>query len=90
MIFSIIKKIEKLIYGHIDYEGQTKSEIFANIIVIFFSIAAYAIGFLQQNLIITLFIFIIGIITSILVIVPPWPIYNMHPIKWHRGKVSKA
>ncbi|EMR10601.1 hypothetical protein PNEG_01305 [Pneumocystis murina B123] len=91
MIFSTIniKKIEKLIYGYIDYEGQTISEILANVIVIFFSIAAYVTGFLRQNLIITLFIFIVGIITSILVIVPPWPIYNTHPIKWVKAYKSQ-
>ncbi|QSL65352.1 hypothetical protein MERGE_002662 [Pneumocystis wakefieldiae] len=76
-------------YGYIDYEGQSVSEVLANIIVVFFSIAAYVIGFLRQNLIITLFIFVLGIVTSLLVIVPPWPIYNTHPIKWAKGRTEK-
>ncbi|KTW32543.1 uncharacterized protein T551_00028 [Pneumocystis jirovecii RU7] len=84
-----MKKLKKLMYGYIDYEGQTTSEILANVIVVVFSIIAYIVGFLLQNLIITLYIFVIGILVSLLIIIPPWSIYNTHPIKWYQPLKSQ-
>ncbi|KAG5436878.1 hypothetical protein PCANB_001631 [Pneumocystis canis] len=84
-----MKKIKKLAYGYIDYEGQTVSGILANIIIVFFSVLAYLAGFFFQNLMITFCTFIIGVLVSFIVIIPPWPIYNMHPVKWHQPSKSK-
>ncbi|KAG4306466.1 hypothetical protein PORY_000454 [Pneumocystis oryctolagi] len=62
------KKIKKSIYGYIDYEGQTMSEILANIIVF-----AYIAGFFLQKLTITFYILVSGALISLFIILPAWP-----------------
>ena len=48
------------------------------------------LGFIQQNIYITLWVGLGGTALTFLMVVPPWPIYNENPEKWLRGKSDLA
>ncbi|KAI9315674.1 microsomal signal peptidase 12 kDa subunit-domain-containing protein [Dichotomocladium elegans] len=45
-------------------------------------VAGFVIGYVNQDLLLTIIIFGIGVALSLLVALPPWPFYNRHPLKW--------
>ncbi|KAK5082998.1 hypothetical protein LTR05_006880 [Lithohypha guttulata] len=49
-----------------------------------------AIGFVQQDIHLTMWITLAGTVVTLLVVVPPWPSFNKNPQPWlgSRTKVS--
>ena len=45
-------------------------------------IVAFLVGYVLQNIHYTLWIGLAGGLLTLLIVVPPWPIYNRHPEKW--------
>jgi signal peptidase complex subunit 1 len=43
---------------------------------------AFIIGFVLQDIKLALFIGLAGTGLTFLIIVPPWPFFNRHPVKW--------
>lgn len=45
-------------------------------------LVAFAVGFFFQDIALALKIGLAGTSLAFLVIVPPWPFFNRHPVKW--------
>ncbi|CAM0138190.1 unnamed protein product [Umbelopsis sp. WA50703] len=85
---------------NIDFEGQRMTDLCLNVILPISAIIAFVYGYIQQSLVATLAIFGGGILLSLLVVLPPWPMYNSHPVKWlpvekpidspYKGEQTKA
>ena len=51
---------------------------------------AFVLGFVQQNIYVTLWVGLGGAALAFLVVVPPYPFYNQSPEKWLPGKTTNA
>lgn len=40
------------------------------------------VGFVQQDIYVTLWVGLMGTALAMLVVVPPWPFYNLNPQPW--------
>lgn len=49
---------------------------------------AFIIGFVTHNIAYTLWVGLGGTALTFLVVVPPWPFYNKHPVQWLPAKSS--
>ncbi|KAG9285886.1 hypothetical protein G9A89_013311 [Geosiphon pyriformis] len=67
---------------NIDFEGQKLAEYVYQITVVTFAAIGFGVGFYLQSLEITLQIYAIGVVLSALLVLPPWPFYNSHPVQW--------
>jgi signal peptidase complex subunit 1 len=45
-------------------------------------VIAFIAGYVYQDVYVTLWIGLAGTALTVLVVVPPWPIYNTHAEKW--------
>lgn len=52
------------------------------LILVFFGLASFGVGFYAQNMPITTYGFLFGILVAILIVVPDWPVFNKHPVGW--------
>ncbi|RIB02019.1 microsomal signal peptidase 12kDa subunit [Gigaspora rosea] len=66
----------------IDFEGQKLSEIISQVTIVLFAVIGFVYGFLNQDLLATMYIYFGGIIFTSILTLPPWPIYNKHPVQW--------
>ncbi|KAI0274167.1 microsomal signal peptidase subunit, partial [Russula aff. rugulosa BPL654] len=74
-----------------DFEGQKLVERIAHYATIELAVFAFFIGFLFQSIQVTFITFGLGV-TAILryvIIIPPWSMYNKHPVTWLSPKETK-
>lgn len=43
---------------------------------------AFIFGYFKQDIVLALYIGLSGTALTFLLVVPPWPFYNTHPVKW--------
>ena len=51
------------------------------------------VGYVRQDIYLTLWVGLVGTVMTVLVVVPPWPAFNQHPESWLRsgkGGTSRA
>lgn len=59
------------------------------LIVWFAQILAFVVGISLQDVHLSLYTLLAGTVLATMVIVPPWPYFNKHPVKWLPGSKSK-
>ncbi|KAF8470204.1 microsomal signal peptidase 12 kDa subunit-domain-containing protein [Kalaharituber pfeilii] len=74
--------IQRLIDGFIDFEGQRLSEVLTTNILLAAGIVGWIVGFVLQDVSYIVYIGLAGSLLAVLVVIPPWPIYNKHPLRW--------
>ncbi|CXI50720.1 microsomal signal peptidase protein, putative [Plasmodium berghei] len=72
-----------------DFQGQKLAFLIKNIIFTISTIVSIAIGYYKQNLALSTYIILVGTALSIILIIPTWPIYNRHPIRWGEPSLTK-
>ncbi|KAM0746352.1 SPC12-domain-containing protein [Meredithblackwellia eburnea MCA 4105] len=68
--------------GKIDFVGQEQTEKLARSILWAFTGISFLAGFFVQSLRLTFIIFTFGIVLALVLVLPAYPVYNTHPIKW--------
>ncbi|CAF0819809.1 unnamed protein product [Rotaria sordida] len=81
--------IEWPFYTHMDFYGQKKAERLFQIIIILFGIIGFIIGYMMQQFSVTIYSVLLGTFVSVLLTLPPWPIYRNNPIEWQKTIDSK-
>lgn len=81
-------KVQSLFEGKIDFEGQKKVEQISRVTLVAATIVSFIIGFALQSLRVTFGVFAVVNIVLFLVVIPPWPMFNQHPVKWLPAKSS--
>ncbi|KAF9653765.1 microsomal signal peptidase 12 kDa subunit [Thelephora ganbajun] len=81
--------LSQIFYKNIDFEGQRVTEKTTHYALIIISILSFLTGLALQSLQTTFFFFGASVLVLTLVIVPPWPAYNTHPVKWLPRKGTK-
>ncbi|MBW0477978.1 hypothetical protein O181_017693 [Austropuccinia psidii MF-1] len=82
IIDGYVDRLKASLEGKIDFEGQRKVERLNQIILSVTAALAFVVGYLAQSMLLTYGVFGAGFLTALLVIVPPWPVYNRHPVAW--------
>ncbi|KZV66103.1 microsomal signal peptidase [Peniophora sp. CONT] len=74
--------INKLIEGKIDFEGQKLAERIYTLALAAITVLAFVVGLAAQDLRLTFAIVAVGSLGVCTVVVPPWPMFNKHPVQW--------
>ncbi|KAH7038019.1 microsomal signal peptidase 12kDa subunit [Microdochium trichocladiopsis] len=82
MAEELLDQVRDLVDGQIDFEGQKLAELLTTVILSAAGLVAFAVGFFLQDIALALKIGLAGTALSFLIIVPPWPFFNRHPVKW--------
>ncbi|KAK9772653.1 putative Microsomal signal peptidase 12kDa subunit [Seiridium cardinale] len=65
-----------------DFEGQKLAELLATVLLASVGVVSFLVGFFLQNITLALKVGLAGTALTFLVVVPPWPFFNKHPVKW--------
>ncbi|KAI0660199.1 microsomal signal peptidase subunit, partial [Cubamyces menziesii] len=82
--------IQKLLEGKIDFEGQKLVEKIARDTLIVATLVSFIAGFALQSLQVTFGLFALFVVLLSIAVIPPWPMYNRHPVKWLPAKGTKT
>ncbi|KAI9856333.1 MAG: hypothetical protein M1830_006425 [Pleopsidium flavum] len=74
--------IQDTLEGQIDFEGQKTAENITTAVLAGAGLVALMVGYIQQDIRLTLWIGLGGTALAFLMVVPPWPAYNELPEKW--------
>lgn len=82
MADQLLEKVRDIVEGPIDFEGQKTAERLATELLIFAGGIAFLTGYFLQHIKLALQIGLAGAVITALIVVPPWPFFNKHPILW--------
>ncbi|KAN0133577.1 microsomal signal peptidase 12 kDa subunit [Lactarius tabidus] len=85
----IMSSLQQYLEGKIDFEGQRLVERISHYAVIELAIFAFFLGFMFQSIRVTFMVLGLGVGVVFVSVVPPWSIYNQHPISWLPSKERK-
>jgi len=81
--------IQKVTEGRIDFEGQKKVDDLVRYTLIASTVVSFILGFALQSLSITFGSLGVLTIALCLIVIPPWPMFNRHPVQWLSPKAKK-
>ncbi|KAH8653640.1 microsomal signal peptidase 12kDa subunit [Xylariales sp. PMI_506] len=82
MAEQLLDQVRDVVDGQIDFEGQKLADILANVLLSVVGAIAFIVGYLTQDITLALKVGLAGTAVTFLAIVPPWPFFNKHPVKW--------
>ncbi|KAK7966531.1 uncharacterized protein PG986_000808 [Apiospora aurea] len=82
MAEQILDQVRDLVDGQIDFEGQKLAEIISTIMLSLAGTIAFFVGYFMQDIALALKVGLAGTVVTFLVVIPPWPFFNKHPVKW--------
>lgn len=82
MADQLLEQVRDAAEGQIDFEGQRLAEMLTTVLLGAAGIFAFFIGFMAQDIKLSLYIGLAGTALTFLVVVPPWPFYNKNPEPW--------
>jgi signal peptidase complex subunit 1 len=86
---SVLAFIEHLYKGQMDFVGQRRAFIFQLIVIAIGTIIGFFVGFANQSFLQTFQISFAFASFAALAVVPSWPWWNRHPIKWLDDKKAQ-
>ncbi|KAF9346851.1 hypothetical protein BGX26_001634 [Mortierella sp. AD094] len=75
---------------HIDFQGQSLAEQITQGVISAFGVIGFLVGFILQDIRVSLLIFAAGIVLSALLVIPAWPYLNRNPIRWLPSREKAA
>ncbi|KAI1161044.1 microsomal signal peptidase 12 kDa subunit-domain-containing protein [Nemania serpens] len=82
MADQLLEQVRDVVDGQIDFRGQRLAEILATALLSIVGAVSFLVGFFLQDIALALKIGLGGTALTFLAIVPPWPFFNQHPVKW--------
>ncbi|CDZ97343.1 Signal peptidase subunit [Phaffia rhodozyma] len=79
---AFIKQVSDLCEGTIDHYGQHVVDRTAQLSLGIVATIAFLVGLVLQDIRMSLVIFGFSFFVLLLVVVPPWPMFNRHPVKY--------
>ncbi|KAF3925627.1 hypothetical protein ABW21_db0206765 [Orbilia brochopaga] len=77
---AIQDKLQAVVDGFIDFNGQKLADQITTYTLSISALLAFIVGFIAQDIRLTLYIGLAGTALAFLAVVPPWPVYNQHPV----------
>ncbi|PLB51804.1 putative microsomal signal peptidase Spc12, partial [Aspergillus steynii IBT 23096] len=65
-----------------DFHGQRIAEILSTALLIFSGVIAFLVGYIHQDIHLTLWVGLAGTVITGLAVIPPWPVFNRNPERW--------
>jgi|Dee2metaT_10_FD_contig_21_8007923_length_391_multi_4_in_0_out_0_1 signal peptidase complex subunit 1 len=65
-----------------DYHGQKLAEWIYYILTIIFGGIFWIIGYIMDDFTITVYGWFCGLVISLLLCIPDWPMFRKHPVQW--------
>ncbi|KAH9995285.1 microsomal signal peptidase [Russula vinacea] len=81
--------LHQYLEGKIDFEGQKLVERIAHYASMELAVFSFFLGFLFQSIQVTFASFGLGVAAILVLVIPPWSIYNKHPVTWLPAKERK-
>ncbi|KAF9921746.1 hypothetical protein FBU30_008197 [Linnemannia zychae] len=77
---------------HIDFQGQCLAEKLTQSVISAFTVLAFVVGMALQDIRLSMYIFVAGIVLTGLSVIPAWSYLRKHPVKWlpSREKLAAA
>ncbi|TQS37563.1 hypothetical protein Golomagni_01960 [Golovinomyces magnicellulatus] len=72
-----------------DFEGQKLVELLAMVLQISVGIISFVVGFVLKDITLTIYISLGGSALVFLLVIPPWPIFKRHNVKWLPVKLNE-
>ncbi|KAI1078485.1 SPC12-domain-containing protein [Whalleya microplaca] len=82
MADQLLDQVRDVVDGQIDFEGQKLAEVLATAVLSIVGAVSFLVGFFLQDIALALKIGLGGTALTFLLVVPPWPFFNRHPLKW--------
>ncbi|GJC90542.1 microsomal signal peptidase 12kDa subunit [Colletotrichum tofieldiae] len=82
MADQILDQVRDLAEGQIDFEGQKLADLLATLVLSASGVLSFIIGYLLQDIKLAVYVGLAGTVLTFLLVVPPWPFYKQHPVKW--------
>ncbi|KAK6349769.1 hypothetical protein TWF696_006045 [Orbilia brochopaga] len=79
---AIQDKFQAVVDGFIDFKGQKLADQITTYTLSIAAFLAFIVGFVAQDIRLTLYIGLAGTALTFLAVVPPWPIYNQNPVQF--------
>ncbi|KAI9884746.1 MAG: hypothetical protein M1823_003456 [Watsoniomyces obsoletus] len=78
----LLESVRDAFEGQIDFEGQRLADLLTTAILAIAGIVAFGVGALAQDIHLSLYTGLAGTALAFLVVVPPWPFFKQHPVRW--------
>ncbi|KAG0648471.1 Microsomal signal peptidase 12 kDa subunit [Hyphodiscus hymeniophilus] len=82
MADQVLEQVREAAEGQIDFRGQALADFIATWLLATVGAISFLVGFFRQDIKLALFIGLGGTALTFLLVVPPWPIFKKHPVKW--------
>ncbi|KAJ4304453.1 hypothetical protein N0V88_002066 [Collariella sp. IMI 366227] len=82
MAEQLLDKARDIFEGQIDFEGQKLAELLVNVALTLVGAVAFLVGYFLQDIKLAVYIGLAGTAAAFVLVVPPWPFFNRHPVKW--------
>ncbi|KAB8299764.1 hypothetical protein EYC80_000017 [Monilinia laxa] len=82
MTDQLLDQVRDLAEGQIDFEGQRLAEFLTTALLAISGAIAFFVGFFKQDIKLALAFGLLGTAFTFAIVVPPWPFYKRHPVKW--------
>ncbi|KAG9249201.1 microsomal signal peptidase 12kDa subunit [Calycina marina] len=82
MADQLLENARDLFEGQIDFEGQRLAEFLATVLLSIVGVVSFLYGYFLQDIKLALLIGLGGTVLTFLLVVPPWPLFKAHPVKW--------
>ncbi|BCS03903.1 signal peptidase complex subunit 1 [Aspergillus luchuensis] len=79
---SLLAPIQDALEGQIDFQGQRIAELLSTVLLVLSGAVAFIVGYIFQDIHLTLWVGLAGTLITGLAVIPPWPMYNKNPEKW--------
>ncbi|KAI8342272.1 microsomal signal peptidase 12 kDa subunit-domain-containing protein [Chlamydoabsidia padenii] len=66
----------------IDFEGQRLAENVVYLLLVITSVVGFFTGYTLESIQMTLAIFAFGVLSTCLIVIPPWPMFRRHSVQW--------
>ncbi|TFK86946.1 microsomal signal peptidase subunit [Polyporus arcularius HHB13444] len=82
--------LQRYLEGKIDFEGQKLVEQITRNTLIAATVVSFVVGYAAQSLRVLFGVFALFVILLSAAVIPPWPAYRRHPVKWLPVKDTKT
>ncbi|KAI9697986.1 MAG: hypothetical protein M1836_004339 [Candelina mexicana] len=82
MADQLLAIVQDTFEGQIDFEGQRQAEYLTTGLLATAGAIAFLVGYVLQDIYLSLLIGLGGTALTFLIVVPPWPYFNRNPLNW--------
>ncbi|KAF9352479.1 hypothetical protein BGX34_012127 [Mortierella sp. NVP85] len=75
---------------HIDFQGQRLADHLTQGLISAFGVVGFLVGFLLQDIRLSLYIFVAGTVLTSVLVIPAWPYFKKNSVRWLPSRAKAA